>query len=505
MASAHETRRVLVVLGNQLFPLEHVERLAPDTVFMAEDLGLCTYVRHHQQKIVLFLAAMRSYRDALEERGFSVHYVDLDSGAGRSYEEHLAAAVDPADELMHFEIEDKAMEARVIAFAGQQGLDRRELPSPMFLTARRDFADYAKGRKTLRMADFYRRERIRQGLLLEAGNAPVGGRWSYDEDNRKKLPRNLEPPALSGAAPGPHVAAVAEIVAQRFGSHPGNARDFWWPTTREAALSWLDRFVAERLELFGPYEDAMSKRSATLFHSVLSPVLNLGLVTPDELVSRAMDAYRARDLPLNSIEGFVRQVIGWREFIRGVYREHSEAQEQRNFFGHRRGLTRAWYDGTTGIEPLDHTIRTALELGWTHHIPRLMVAGNLMTLCEVHPGEAHRWFMEMYVDSSEWVMGPNVYGMALFSDGGLFATKPYICGSNYLKKMSDYKPGPWCDIVDGLYWRFIDRHREFFAGNPRLALMPRALDRQSKQRLDTIFTAAEEFLETHTSSCLQDV
>jgi len=468
---------------------------------MMEDLGLCTYVRHHQQKIVLFLAAMRSYRDTLEAAGLRVHYVDLDGGTGRSYEDHLGSVVDPDTELVHFEIEDKPMESRIVAFAEQRGLARRELSSPMFLTRRADFASYAQGRKTLRMADFYKRERIRQGLLLEAGDAPVGGRWSYDEDNRKKLPRNLLPPSLTGPPPGPHVADVTALVAERFASHPGNAHDFWWPTTRDEALSWLERFIAERLELFGPYEDAMSTRSATLFHSVLSPVLNMGLVTPDELVSRACDAYRERNLPLNSIEGFVRQVIGWREFVRGVYREHSETQEQRNFFGHQRGLTRAWYDGTTGIEPLDDTIRTALDLGWTHHIPRLMVAGNLMTLCEVHPGEAHRWFMEMYVDSSEWVMGPNVYGMALFSDGGLFATKPYICGSNYLKKMSDYKKGPWCDIVDGLYWRFIDRHREFFAGNPRLALMPRALDRQSKQRLDTIFTAAEAFLEEYTAPC----
>jgi len=495
-----EPRRVLVVLGNQLFPLEHVEAAAPDLVFMAEDVGLCTYVRHHQQKIVLFLAAMRSYRDALEERGFSVHYVDLDSGAGCSYEDHVASVIGKDDELVHFEIEDKPMESRIVAFAGQRGLTRRELPSPMFLTRRGDFAQYAQGRKTLRMADFYKRERIRQQLLLEAGDAPVGGRWSYDEDNRRKLPRNTTPPVLSGSQPGPHVAAVTGLVAKRFASHPGNARDFWWPTTREQALSWLDDFTRERLELFGPYEDAMSTRSATLFHSVLSPVLNLGLVTPDELVSRVIDAYQARGLPLNSVEGFVRQVIGWREFVRGVYREHSETQECRNFFGHERRLTRAWYEATTGIEPLDDTIRTALRLGWTHHIPRLMVVGNLMTLCEVHPGEAHRWFMEMYVDSSEWVMGPNVYGMALFSDGGLFATKPYICGSNYLRKMSDYKAGPWCDIVDGLYWRFIDRHRAFFAGNPRLALMPRALDRQSKQRLDRIFAAAERFLETHTAS-----
>ena len=194
----------------------------------------------------------------------------------------------------------------------------------------------------------------------------------------------------------------------------------------------------------------------------------------------------------------MRQVIGWREFVRGIYREYSEMQEATNFWGHERELAESWYDGTTGILSLDDTIRTALALGWAHHIPRLMVLGNLMTLCEIRPQAAHRWFMEMFIDSSEWVMGPNVYGMGLFSDGGIFATKPYICGSNYLLKMSDNPKGDWCDTVDGLYWRFIDRHRRFFSENPRLALMPRALDRLDRQRRARIFAAAEAFIQQNT-------
>ena len=226
--------------------------------------------------------------------------------------------------------------------------------------------------------------------------------------------------------------------------------------------------------------------------------MNLGLLTPAEIIDRVMR--RADGVPLQSLEGFVRQVIGWREFVRGIYRTFGDEQEQSNFWSHERELTSAWYDGTTGIPPLDDTIRSAQKLGWAHHIPRLMVLGNLMTLCEIRPRVAHDWFMEMFIDSSEWVMGPNVYGMGLFSDGGIFATKPYICGSNYLLKMSDYKKGPWCDIVDGLYWRFIEKHREFFATNPRLALMPRALDRLDRDRRSRIFDAAEEFLQAHTSA-----
>ena len=497
-------RRLLTVLGNQLFPVAHVRALEPDVVFMAEDMGLCTYVRHHQQKIVLFLAAMRSYRDALSAAGFEVDYRELDPDDERDYVERLdeARRAHACDELVHFEIEDKAMEARIVRYAEDAGLQRDEVRSPMFLCSREAFARFARGRQRLRMADFYKQERQRLGLLLDGDRGPEGGRWSYDEDNRRKLPRGLEPPPVEPLPAAPHVDTVKALVKKRFAGHPGDADDFWWPTTREQSLDWLDDFVANRLERFGPYEDAMSTRSATVFHSVLSPLINLGLLTPDEVVDRVHEAYRtgSPSVPIASAEGFIRQVIGWREFVRGVYREHSDSMDRDNFFGHRRGLTRAWYEGSTGIEPLDDTIRTAQSLGWTHHIPRLMVAANLMTLAEIDPRSAHRWFMEMYVDSSEWVMGPNVYGMGLFSAGGLFATKPYICGSNYLRKMSDYPEGEWCDVVDGLYWRFIAKHREFFAGNPRLALMPRALDRQAPARLDSIFGAAERFLAEHTTS-----
>ncbi|MEO1201851.1 MAG: cryptochrome/photolyase family protein, partial [Pseudomonadota bacterium] len=354
------------------------------------------------------------------------------------------------------------------------------------------------GQKRLRMAEFYKLVRKRFDILLEDDESPVGGQWSFDEDNRRKLPAKMEPPPIAPAEWTAHTDDVVAIVEQRFDQHPGDARDFWWPTTRSAAQAWLERFVEERLTLFGPYEDAISTRSDTVYHSALTPALNLGLLTPRQVVDAALDKADQEDIPLQSLEGFIRQVIGWREFVRGVYRCHGERQSKSNFFGHDRRLTSAWYDGTTGLPPLDDTIGTANRLGWTHHIPRLMVVGNLMTLCEIHPQDAHRWFMEMYVDSSEWVMGPNVYGMGIFSDGGVFATKPYICGSNYLRKMSDYKKGDWCDTVDGLYWRFIGRHRDFFAGNPRLALMPRALDRLSSERRDTIFAAAETFLDRYT-------
>ncbi len=491
---------MLVILGNQLFDPELLPPPGDGPVFMAEDLGLCTYEKHHQQKIVLFLAAMRAYADELRAAGYDVHYVRLDPGKDRPYEDKLADALQAAGDsrLVHFEVEDKAMETRLIEFASTSGLERSELQSPMFSCSRDDFATFAHGKSRLLMGDFYKLQRRRLGVLVDDDGQPTGGKWSFDADNRKKLPRKVVPPDMPWLKPSGHVPDVIELVAETFGDHPGNANEFAWPTTRAEARAWLEDFITHRLELFGPYEDAMTTRSSTVFHSVLSPCMNLGLLTPGEIVDRVAAA--ADSVPLQSIEGFVRQVIGWREFIRGVYRVHGEQQEQGNFWRHERELTPAWYEGTTGIPPLDDAILTAQRHGYTHHIPRLMVLGNLMTLCEIRPQSAHRWFMEMFVDSSEWVMGPNVYGMGLFSDGGIFATKPYICGSNYLVKMSDYGKGPWCDVVDGLYWRFIDKHREFFLGNPRLALMPRALDRLDGERRSRIFAAAESFLEQHTAS-----
>jgi deoxyribodipyrimidine photolyase-related protein len=333
---------------------------------------------------------------------------------------------------------------------------------------------------------------------MDADGEPEGGKWSFDEANRKKLPKTLHPPEIRAASRTRHVEDLIGLVEQTFGEHPGAAKDFWWPTTRAQAQEWLQDFVDTRLGNFGPYEDAISTRSETIFHSALSPSLNLGLLTPDEVIEAVVERHVGGDVPIESIEGFVRQVIGWREFVRGIYREHGDEQASRNFWGHNRMLTDDWYRGTTGVAPLDDTIKTSLRLGWAHHIQRLMVVGSLMTLCEIRPAVAWRWFMEMYVDSSEWVMGPNVYGMGIFSDGGLFATKPYICGSNYILKMSDYRRGDWCTTVDGLYWRFIEKHRDYFASNPRLALMPRALDRLDDDRRNTIFAAAKAFLDAFT-------
>ncbi|MEM9419570.1 MAG: cryptochrome/photolyase family protein [Planctomycetota bacterium] len=503
---------LVVVLGNQLFPWSAYKPMRGARFFMAEDLGLCTYVKHHKQKIVLFLAAMRFYADELRGNGCEVQYDRLedqnDKAQQASYEEKLErfAQGKGIQRLVMFEIEDRVFEQRIEAFAQEQGWELEFLESPMFVTPRVEFADYlgTSGKRPF-MAKFYERQRKRLGILVDDHDQPVGGQWSFDADNRKKLPTKVEVPATSWAKPTEHVEAVKRLVAERFADHPGELPgdgEFWLPTTRRQALAWLREFMEERFVEFGPYEDSLSDRDDVLFHSVLSPMLNLGLLTPDEVVERALAATESpgSEVPLNSLEGFVRQVIGWREFVRGVYQHYDDKQSTTNFWNHARKLKPCWYDATTGLPPLDDAIDKARRLGWTHHIERLMVLANLMNLCEVEPGDAYRWFMEMYVDSSDWVMGPNVYGMGLMSDGGVFATKPYICGSNYLVKMSDCykKSDEWCETVDGLYWRFVDKHRDFFSGNPRLSMMLGTLDKMDADRRQRIFGKAEDFIDTVT-------
>jgi deoxyribodipyrimidine photolyase-related protein len=313
------------------------------------------------------------------------------------------------------------------------------------------------------------------------------------------LPKGYQEPPLPLVSASPHEPAVRVLIASSFGDHPGELGKLWIPFDHAGADAWLQEFLQQRLNGFGPYEDAISQSHATLNHSVLSPLLNIGLLTPAAVIEATLAHAQNREaigqpVPIASLEGFLRQLIGWREFVRGIDQVHGERQSESNFWGHQRRLAPCWSDGSTGLPPLDLAITRVNQLGYNHHIERLMVISNLMLLCEIHPHQVHRWFMELYLDSYEWVMGPNVYGMGLMSDGGIFATKPYICGSNYILKMGDFKKGPWCEIWDGLYWRFIDRNQKFFQTNPRLSMMVKLLERIDPARRQRLNIAAEAFL-----------
>ncbi len=488
--------RLLVLFGNQLFPSELIEQTEPAAIFMAESEKVCRRYRAHKHKLVLVLSSMRSKADALRNAGHEVVYTRLEDAEDQSLSSMLSKHLSERsyDEIAHFETESPIMDHRLQAVCSAHGIERAQLESPMFVTSRAAFDRFRENRKRLFMGDFYRWQRKRMEILLDDQGKPIGGRWSFDDENRKKLPRGLVPPSLSKPAWTSHTEAVIDLIDSRFQEHPGNTKDFWLPTTRAQAREALSSFLQERLNCFGDYEDALSKQHPTVFHSVLSPLMNIGLLTPREVMAETLQQTSKAEIPLNSLEGFVRQVIGWREFIRGVWNTLPSSHWEQNFWKHSRQLTRHWYDGTTGIPPLDDVITRANHRGYNHHIERLMVAGNLMLLCGIEPSAAYRWFMEMYVDSADWVMAPNVYGMALFSEGGAFTTKPYICGSNYLRKMSDYPKGAWCEVVDGLYWSFVDEHRAFFEKNPRSKMMVRTLERIDASRRERIFGLAKKFI-----------
>ncbi|HMO04932.1 MAG TPA: cryptochrome/photolyase family protein [Kiritimatiellia bacterium] len=443
----------------------------------------------HQHKLVLHRASMQAYAERLRRKGFTVHYLEHAPGQATGESLPRADAVWLADPV------DYLLERRLRRWAKQHRAELRLLESPMFLTPRDWFEPWFDGRKRYFMADFYTAQRKRLGILVEPDGKPTGGAWSFDTENRKRWPAKQEPPPVYAPPAGPGLRAAIAHVAERYAHHPGRADTFWHPVTHEQALAALHHFLRHRLSGFGDFEDAITRTHPVLHHSVLTPALNTGLITPATVVRETLAHAAKHAVALNDLEGFLRQIIGWREFMRIVYVREGVRQRTANFWNHRRRLSGAWYDGTTGLAPLDTVIRRVIDRGYCHHIERLMVAGNAMLLCEIDPNEVYRWFMELFIDAYDWVMVPNVYGMSQYADGGLITTKPYLSGSNYLKKMSDVPEGPWCGTWDGLYWRFIDRHRDFFAANPRLSMMVRTLERMTPERRDLLMKQAEGFLE----------
>lgn len=473
-----------VILGDQLF--EGLPGMPSDCpIFMREDFGLATRYRHHQQKLVLFFSAMRHFARSCEREVIYQPYGSDSLG----YFEALTRVCEtrgvtrvwfcPPNDPASFDLSDFPLEAKIVP------------SNPMFLTPPEEWQRYLSSTPRRQMSDFYIGQRKRLGILITEDGKPLGGKWSFDAENRKKLPVGLVPPPVDWVKPDTITEEVIELVAREFPDHPGDAREFRYAVTHEDAKSRLDHFLDQQLPLFGDYEDAISRRERTLYHSVLTPYLNCGLLTPRQVV----DATLQREAPLNSKEGFLRQIIGWREFMFGMSQEYAEIP---NYFGHQRRMNSTWYDGTTGLPPVDEAIDRAKRHAYCHHIERLMVLGSVMMMSEIHPEDVYRWFMEMFIDSAEWVMKPNVLGMSQYADGGMFTTKPYLSGSAYILKMSDWGRGDWCDVWDGLYWRLIRKHAETFAKNQRMSMIVRSVHRLPTNRAERIFNAAELFIDRVT-------
>ncbi len=478
-----------IIYPHQLF--KHHPALKPGRlVYMVEEPLLITHNPSHRQRLLLHRLSMKAYAQRLEALDYTVHYLEIQSlKDSRAVFKQLKK--DGVTLLHIVDTTDAYLETAIATAVKNFRFEIRRYESPLFLLTKEAAITYYLESKRF-MATFYKRLRQDKHILMKDGK-PVGGKFSFDTDNRKRLPKGIVPPTDIVFFDNKDIAAAQAWLVTVESEQYGEV-DCWIPYTHEEAEKFLKEFLRLRFADFGAFEDAIATDAVRLWHSTLSPLINIGLLTPNQVLKAALAHAEEYDVPLNSLEGFVRQILGWREFIRASYEVDGSTMRTTNFFKHRRTLPAEFWTGKTGITPLDNTIKKALNYGYTHHIERLMVMGNFMLLQGTDPDDVYRWFMGMYVDAYDWVMVPNVYGMSQFADGGLFATKPYISGASYLKKMSDYTGGDWEELWTALYWNFIYRHQDFFRSNHRLSMMPHLLAKMDKATRDNHLTIAKKYL-----------
>ncbi|MEH6648224.1 cryptochrome/photolyase family protein [Sulfitobacter sp.] len=497
--------RLILVLGDQLSEslsaLREADREA-DTVVMAEVVEEATYVRHHPKKIALIFSAMRKFSAVLEDAGWTVAYSQLDDtdNAGSIVGELLRRAEQTgAKEVICTE----PGEWRLINKLTHAPIRTRMLPDDRFLASHAEFEAWADGRKALRMEYFYRDMRRKTGLLME-GEKPAGGQWNFDHDNRKPAPGDIAPEGPLKFGPDNITGDVLALVEAKFDDHFGDLRPFWFATTRAQALEALDHFITHSLPRFGDFQDAMLRGEEFLFHAILSPYLNIGLLGPLEICQAAEAAYKSGHAPINAVEGFIRQIIGWREYVRGIYFLEGPEYAQRNALNQTRDLPSVYWGGETKMACMAAAIDQTAREAYAHHIQRLMVTGNFALLAGIDPGQVADWYLEVYADAFEWVEAPNVVGMSQFADGGVIASKPYVSSGAYINRMSDYckgcaykvnqKTGEGACPFNTLYWHFLDRHRDRFSGNARMGNMYRTWDRMDEDKRKTVLADAEAVL-----------
>ncbi|MBS1624009.1 MAG: cryptochrome/photolyase family protein [Bacteroidetes bacterium] len=483
---------VTLVFPHQLYK-HHPSLAGGREVYLIED---CLYFRQyafHKQKLLLHRASMKYYADYLRQMGHKVNYIDSSSADADLDHFFLKIAVAGVHACHYADTTDYLLERRLHRFAGRHGIKLVVSESPAFIQSKADNHAYFEDHKYF-LTEYYIHLRKKYNILLEKGEKPIGGKWTYDSENRKKLPKGTVVPALPVVTESSYISEATAYVQRYFGANPGSINRICYPVTHADAEQWLDTFIRERFACFGIYQDAIVGAERWLFHGILTPMLNVGLLQPSDIIERAMAYASAYAIPINSLEGFVRQVLGWREYVRAMYTEHGVYERTRDFWEHTRPMPEALYQGTTGLPPIDMAVARLIETGYTHHIERLMILGNFMLLCGIRTDDVYRWFMELYIDSYDWVMVPNVYGMSQYADGGLMSTKPYISGSNYILKMSNYPKGAWCEIWDGLYWRFINKHHDEFAKNPRMSMMAALVSRMDKATLTKHIEVAEKYL-----------
>jgi len=498
-----------LVLGDQLSrDLPSLTDLDPDKdlVLMAEVMSEVTYVKHHKRKIAYLFSAMRHFAESLGKDGIAVRYRrldDADNAGSLAGEVAAAIAVFAPDRIVVSAPGEYRLADEMAGWQARFGLAVDIRADTRFLCSLGDFAEWAEGRKSLRMEFFYRDLRRRYQVLME-GDEPIGGKWNYDADNRQPPKAGLAVPPPSSFAPDAITAEVLALVEARCADHFGQLAGFDFAVTRDQALHVLDQFIAERLPLFGTYQDAMIEGEPWMYHSHIGLYLNAGLLSPIEVIRVAEATYHRGDAPLNAVEGFIRQILGWREFVRGLYWLKMPAYAEANFLQATRPLPDFFWTGNTDMNCLAQSIQQTDVLSYAHHIQRLMVLGNFALLAGLSPQAVNEWFLVVYVDAYEWVVMPNVSGMALFADGGYLASKPYAAGGAYINRMSNYckncrykvteKSGEDACPFNYLYWDFLDRHREKLGNNPRLGMIYRTFDKMAPEKQAGVNADAGRFL-----------
>ncbi len=477
--------KAILIYPHQLFEenilLEKINK-KEDIIFLIEDELYFTQYNFHKIKIEFHKKTMSFYKSFLEEKNFKVKII-----FGKELEPEIIK--NKINKIFYFNVVDDHLEKKMQKLIAKENIDFETFDTPMFLCERADLGNYKATqnthKKTFFMKNFYQWQRLRLNILMDEKKKPVGGKWSFDEDNRQKIPKDIKIPQ--------------ELKFKN---------NFIYATNFEDAKKCLQQFLKEKLNNFGPYEDAVVDSEIFLFHSVLSPYLNVGLLTPKYVIDETIKFYEKNKKEnildgtlLQSTEGFIRQIIGWREYMRFVYIELGSKSRTSNYFDAQRKIPSSFWTGKTGIEPIDNSIKKIKETAYDHHIPRLMIMGNFMNLCGFHPDEVHAWFMENFIDAYDWVMVPNVYSMALYADGGLITTKPYISGSAYVLKMSNFKKGKveeeksWDKIWDALFWSFVGKHFEKLSGEGRLGFIGVQYKKMTEEKKEQHHKMANEYLE----------
>jgi len=488
-------KAINLIFPNQLF--EHSQLLENGfPIFLVEELLFFKHYNFHKQKIAFHRATMKHYEAFLISKNIEVDYIESSKDISDIRELIPYLKSIGITNISYIDPVDNWLQKRIAKGCLDNSIEKNVYDSPLFLNTKEDLQPFFRSdKKKYHQTSFYTAQRNNRHILIDPDGKPTGGKWTFDAENRKKYPAKKIPPAIQFPDVDSFYKEALEYVDKNFSTNIGQlTTNGLYPTNFKTSKLWFQQFLEQRFLEFGTYEDAIVAENSILNHSVLTPMLNIGLITPAYVIEQSIAFAETNNIPINSLEGFVRQIIGWREFIRGIYESRGSDERTRNFWGFTKKIPKSFYDGTTGIYPIDQTIKKTLETGYCHHIERLMVLGNFMLLCEFDPDEVYRWFMELFIDSYDWVMVPNVYGMSQFADGGLMATKPYISGSNYLMKMSNYKKGEWQAVWDGLFWRFMDTHRSFFRQNPRLGMLVAMFDKMPQEKRHKHLENAELYL-----------